>query len=370
MSSTSVEPVGTDTTVSGGGAAPSDGGRADRPAPRARLGLALGQNAGLLGALIVLCVVLALTAPNFLTATNLKDVARQLSFTGIIAFGMTFVIIAGEIDISVGSAIAFGSALLGVLVAKHGWGIETATVAVLVAGTAIGVVAGFLRARLGIPSFIVTLALFSSLKGLALLITDAAPQPILDDGWFTDLGTGDLLGVPVPAWIMFVVFATAWFVLNRTTFGRSVYAIGGNAEAAHLSGIPVARVRTSLFAISGLLAACSAILLSSSLSTGTASIGSGVEFSVISAVIVGGASLYGGRGTMVGTLLGVVFISVLGNGMVLLGVNVYAQQVAYGLIVLVAVLVSQRPALLSGQFSRLLGLRAGRPAGADQAADR
>lgn len=306
----------------------------------ARLGRIAGaQHLGLLGVIAALIILLTIVAPNFLTLGNLADVARQLSFTGIIAFGMTLVIIAGEIDISVGSAIAFSSALFGVLAVGRGWPLWLAVVAVCVLGTLVGICAGLVRARFKVPSFIVTLALFSALSGLALLMTDSVPIPITDAD-FAVLGNGSLLGVPVPAVIMVVVFAAFWVVANRTTFGRSVYAIGGNAEAARLSGIPVNAVRSVLFGTTGLLAAVSGVLQTSQLGAGNPTIGTGTEFAVITAVIVGGADLYGGRGSMTGTLLGIVFIGVINNGMVLMGVNSYAQNVANGAIVLLTVLIS------------------------------
>lgn len=299
----------------------------------------VGQHLGLLSVLIVLIVALSIFAPNFLTPSNLLDVARQLSFTGIIAFGMTLVIIAAEIDISVGSAIAFASSLFGVLAASAGLPLWVAAIAVIAVGAGIGTLAGLVRARLNVPSFIVTLALFSALSGAALLITDAIPIPITDPG-FSEWGNGYVLGIPIPAIVLAVTFIVFWLLANRTAFGRSVYAIGGNPEAARLSGIRVALVRTVLFTLTGLLAAVSGLLQTSQLGAGNPLIGRGVEFAVITAVIVGGANLYGGRGSMVGTLLGVIFIGVLNNGMILLGINSYAQYVANGLIVLLAVLIS------------------------------
>ncbi|SEG91536.1 monosaccharide ABC transporter membrane protein, CUT2 family [Thermomonospora echinospora] len=297
------------------------------------------EHVGLLGGLTVLFVLLTLWAPNFLTQSNLLDVARQLSFTGIIAFGMTLVIASGEIDISVGSAIAFNSALFGVLVVERSWPLWLAALAVCALGTLVGAGAGLVRAVLNVPSFIVTLALFSAFSGLALLITDSVPLPITSED-FARWGNGLLLGIPIPALVFIVVFAVFFVIAKRTTFGRSVYAVGGNPEAARLSGIPVTRVRATLFATTGLLAALSGLLQTAQLGAGNPTIGTGVEFAVITAVIIGGADLYGGRGSMVGTLLGVVFIAVLNNGMVLLGVNSYAQNVANGAIVLVTVLIS------------------------------
>lgn len=334
------------------------GGARDRPvielSRRLRAVVRSGSDQfGLVVALLALVLVLGATAPNFLTAGNLLDVARQLSFTGIVAFGMTLVIVAAEIDISVGSAIAFSSALFGVLVQNLGWAIWVAAIAVCAVGTLVGAAAGLVRALLNVPSFIVTLALFSALSGLALLITSAMPIPITDPG-FAAWGNGSVLGIPVPVLILVAVFAAFWVLANRTTFGRSAYAIGGNAEAARLSGIPVARIRATLFAITGLLAAISGLLQTARLGAGNPTIGTGTEFAVITAVIVGGASLYGGRGSMLGTLLGVVFIGLLNNGMVLLGVNSYAQNVANGIIVLLAVLLGALPAAAAGR-RRIVG---------------
>lgn len=297
------------------------------------------EHIGLLVVLAATIVTLTILSPNFLTQDNLLDVSRQVSFTGIIALGMTLVIVAAEIDISVGSALAFDSALFGILVVHQGWEIWPAFVAVLVAGLLIGLAAGLIRAVLNVPSFIVTLALFSALSGLALLLTDSTPIPVVDEG-FARWGNGDLLGTPIPTLIMIALFAVFWVVANRTQFGRSIYAIGGNPEAARLSGIPVTAIRTTLFGITGLLAALSGVLQTSQLGAGNPTIGQGVEFAVITAVIVGGASLYGGKGSLVGTMLGVIFIGLLNNGMILLGVNSYAQYVANGLIVLIAVLIS------------------------------
>lgn len=293
---------------------------------------------GLLAALVALCLIAALFAPNFATAGNLLDVLRQAAFTGIIACGMTLVIIAGEIDISVGSAIAFSSALFGTLAVSLHLPLWEAALGVVAFGAMLGAGAGAVRAWFNIPSFIVTLAMFSALRGAAMLLTDAIPIPILDEE-FGIWGGGSVWGVPAPALILLATFVTFSIVASRTAFGRSVYAIGGNAEAAHLSGIPVKRIRTSLFALTGGLAAISGLLMTSRLGSGNSNIGYGVEFAVITSVIVGGSSLAGGKGSMLGTLLGGLFIAVLNNGMVLWGVNSYAQDVANGVVVLLAVLV-------------------------------
>jgi len=298
------------------------------------------EHVGLAAALGVLGVVLTLVAPHFATIRNLVNVLQNVSFLGIIALGMTFVILAGEIDISVGSAMALYSALLGVLPAHFGWPLWTAVVFVLVLGAAIGGLAGFVRDTFAIPSFIVTLALLSVLRGLALFLTDASPIAISDEV-FAVFGGGRVGGVPIPVIVFALLFAVFWFVAEKTTFGRAVYAVGGNADAAQISGISLTRTRVAIFAIIGLLSAISAVLLSSLIGSGNAGLGQGAEFQVIAAVIVGGTSLFGGRGSMTGTLLGVLFVGILANGMVLLGANQYVQQMAQGLIILAAVLVSE-----------------------------
>ncbi|MDO8209633.1 ABC transporter permease [Conexibacter sp. CPCC 206217] len=295
---------------------------------------------GLPIALVALIVAFAISAPNFLTVNNQLNNLQNAAFVGIIAFGMTLVIIAGEIDISVGSAVALGSAMLGVLTQHAGLPLGVAVVLVLLEGALIGALGGAIRAFIGVPSFIVTLALYTGLAGLALLITNALPISIEADH-FSFWGSGRVAGIPVPALVLIAVFLLFWFIARKTVFGRSVYAVGGNAEAARLSGLPVAAVRVAIFAITGLLAAAVAILESARLSAGDPTIGVGLEFQVISAVIIGGTSLMGGRGSIVGTALGVLFITILANGMVLLGINNYAQQVVQGGVILVGVLVSQ-----------------------------
>jgi len=315
--------------------------QAAAPAGRFRAFLA---RSGLLLALILLFVVLAATAPNFLSARNILNVLRQVSFVGIIACGMTMALIGAEVDLSVGSVVALTSSLLGVLSQKLGWPLGPAIAAVIVEATLVGVFAGWIRIRWDIPGLIVTIALMLSLRGMAYVLTNAFPIPITNDS-FAFLGSGDILGVPFPAILFLMTMALFGFISSRTVYGRSVYAVGGNAEATRLSGIPVNRVRVMIFATTGLLSAVAGVLLTSRLSSGYAGVGVGWEFDVISAVIIGGTSLFGGEGSMFGTLLGVLFIGLLGNGMVLLGVNPYLQQVARGVIILLAVLLSalQRP---------------------------
>ncbi|HRX03364.1 MAG: ABC transporter permease [Anaerolineae bacterium] len=295
---------------------------------------------GLLIALLLLFLALALFAPNFLTSRNLLNVLRAVAFNGIIACGMTFMIIAGDIDVSVGSAVAWASALLGVLAIQHGWPLGLAVIFVLVQGALIHAGAGYIRVRWAVPAFVVTLALFMALRGAARLITNAFPITPFPDS-FNFWGGGYIFGIiPVPVVIMLAVFVLFHFISVRTVYGRSVYAVGGNEESARLSGISVWRTRITTFALLGFLSAFSGIILSSRIMSGSSNIAVGLEFDVIAAVIIGGTSLAGGEGTIFGTFLGVLFIGLLSNGMVLMGINPFAQEVIRGLIILVAVLIS------------------------------
>jgi simple sugar transport system permease protein len=294
---------------------------------------------GILVALIILIIALSLVAPNFLTARNLLNVLRQVSFVGIIACGMTIALIGGDVDLSVGSVVALTSSVLAVLYAKVGLPLWLATVLAMGQAAAVGTLAGLVRIRWDIPALIVTLALMISLRGVAFVLTNAFPIPITDPA-FEFWGGGYILGVPVPAIVFVVMMIFFWFISTRTVYGRSVYAVGGNAEAARLSGIPVNRIRVMILLTTGLLAGLSGFLLTSRLTSGYSGVGVGWEFDVIAAVLIGGASLTGGEGSMLGTLLGVLFIGLLANGMVLMGVNPYLQDVVRGAIILLAVWLS------------------------------
>ncbi|MCO6449521.1 MAG: ABC transporter permease [Caldilineales bacterium] len=306
---------------------------------RYRLGEFLSRSGLLLG-LILLFIALAAFAPNFLSSRNLLNVLRAVAFNGIIACGMTFIIIQADIDVSVGSAVAWSSALLGVLAIKLGWPLWLAVIVVLAQGALIYSGAAYIRVRWAVPAFVVTLVLFMSLRGAARLITNAYPITPFPDS-FNFWGGGYVLDViPVPVIIMLATFLIFHFISKRTVYGRSVYSVGGNEEASRLSGIRVWRTRIITFALTGFLAAFSGILLSSRIMSGSSNIAEGLEFDVIAAVIIGGTSLMGGSGTIFGTFLGVIFIGLLGNGMVLMGINPFAQEVVRGLVILAAVLIS------------------------------
>ncbi|WDZ93059.1 ABC transporter permease [Nocardiopsis sp. HUAS JQ3] len=294
---------------------------------------------GLLAAILILYVVLGLSASGFLSLDNQLGLLRNAATIGIAAWGVTLVIIAGEIDISIGPAVAFASVIVAKGATEWNLGVIGAIMLTLAMGVLWGALAGWLRARFNVPSFITTLGLWSVLGGLALYMTDALPVPLPESGLLDVLG-GSVLGIPTAALVMLVLFAVFAYVAKYTAYGRSVYATGGNAAAAQLAGLNVARVRVLLFATTGLLSAITGVLLAARLGSGNGGAAAGLEFDVIAAVVIGGTALAGGRGSLGGTFLGVVFITVIANGLVLLGVNSFFQDVVRGLIIVGAVLIN------------------------------
>jgi sugar transport system permease protein len=302
--------------------------------------------------LLLLCIVLALIAPGFFTAGNLLNVLRNISMQGIIALGMTMVIIAGEIDLSVGSAVAFagcwtawltGFLMDAPLALPPGFAIPIAMLTTLITGLVPGAITGALRMRYGVPSFITTLALLTGLAGAAELLTNGFPLTPFPE-WYGIFGGGHVLGVPVPAILFIATFIIIFLIMEHTVFGRSVYAVGGNAEAARLSGIHVARIKTGVLMLTSALAALAGILQSSEIMSGTATTAKGWELDIIAAVIIGGTNLTGGAGTVRGTMVGIVFLGVIINGMTLLNVNEYWQHVVRGALILTAVLLNRMQA--------------------------
>ena len=289
--------------------------------------------------LLVICIGLAVSAPNFLTVDNLLNILRAVSMLGLIAFGMTMVIIAKEIDLSVGSAVALCACIVARLM-DGGLPGPLAIGATIAAGFGLGAFTGFMRVKFEVPSFITTLALFTAERGLALMITKGFPIPI-NTAWYSFFGGGYVFGVPFPAIIFLVAFAAVHFLMKYTVFGGAVYAVGGNDEAARLSGINVGRVRILVFAITGALAALSGVLMSSRIMSGSPTLAQGLELDVIAAVIIGGTSFSGGIGTVRGTLIGILFIGVIQNGMTLLNLDIYFQYIVRGSLILAAVLVNR-----------------------------
>jgi ribose transport system permease protein len=286
--------------------------------------------------------------PNFLKTDNLLNVANQVAVIAILAAGMTLVIIAGGIDLSVGSLIAL-SAVLGTLLIRNYAGAEHATAAGMIACCAaavlacgaVGALSGLLVTRFAVPSFIVTLGVMQMARGAAFRLTEGESVYQLPDsfGW---LGLGaDLAGVPNAVVLMALLYVVAHLVLTRTAFGRAVYAVGGNAEAARLAGIRVPAVLVLVFAVNGLLAGLGGVVMASQLKSGSPTFGFEYELYVIAAVVVGGTSLSGGEGNVLGTLLGAFLIAAINNGMNLTGVGSYDQRIVLGAIIIAAVLLDR-----------------------------
>jgi ribose transport system permease protein len=292
---------------------------------------------GTLAGLLALCVALWAATPHFATVSNLVNVLEQSAIIGLVSVGMTFVILTGGIDLSVGSIVALAGIVFGLAVrggAPLGW----AAVLALAAGTACGLTNGALVTVGRLPPFIATLGMMSVARGAALML--AGGRPI--SGFpapFRALATGHVLGVPLPVVLMLVVYALAHLVLTRTVLGRYTYAIGGNEEATALSGVNVRAYKTAVYGISGALSATTALLLVARLDSAQPIAGIMYELDAIAAVVIGGASLLGGAGSVVGTLVGTLIMSVLRNGLNLLGVSSYLQQVAIGAVIVIAVLI-------------------------------
>ena len=298
--------------------------------------------------LLLLFTLMSLTTRGFFTVANLLNVLRNISFQGCIAFGMTMVIISGEIDLSIGSTVAITGVIVALVSGKLSslgiMPIEQAAVvgialAILVAGC-IGLFNGWLLTRFKMPSFIITLAMMNVLYGAAGILSKGFPVTTLPK-WFNVIGAGRLFNViPVPAFVLLLVFVVVFIIVGYTKLGRSIYAVGGNVEAARLSGINVAKVKIFVMMSVQICAAISGIMNSSQVMSGAHPFGRGWEMTAISSVIIGGASLAGGIGKVSRTLVGLIFLGIILNGMVLLNVNEYAQYVVRGGLILAAVLVN------------------------------
>ncbi len=294
---------------------------------------------GLVLALIALVIILSLLSDRFMTQSNLINVLRQISINAIIAAGMTVVIIGRGIDLSVGSLLAL-TGVVGAALAVGGLPAGIAIAAALGLGLAMGVFNGAFVAYAGIAPFIVTLAGLTIFRGMALAFTDGRPISGLPPIFMT-IGYGSFLGLPVPVWIMLGFLLLTHVILRYTALGRSIYAIGGNEEAARLSGIPVRRVVLFTFAYSGLAAALASVVLNGRLNSAQPSAGVMFELDAIAAVVVGGTSLFGGKGGVFGTLVGALIIGVINNGMNLLNVPSFYQQIVKGGVILGALLIER-----------------------------
>jgi ribose/xylose/arabinose/galactoside ABC-type transport system permease subunit len=294
------------------------------------------REATLAGVVILLVIYLSLASPYFLTAGNLTVVGRQIALALIISVGMTFVILIGGIDLSVGSTVALVSVLTGEFMITIGMPPVLAVFFALIGGAVVGLVNGIINAYVGIPSFVVTLGMLAVARGLSLGITGGSTISGFPAG-FLYLGQGNFLGIPIPVWVAAVIAIAAHIVLTRTTFGRHVYFVGSNEEAAKLSGIRVRRVKIAVFVISASLAAVSGILETARLSVGQPAAGNGYELLAIGAAVIGGASLFGGVGGILGTALGTSLLLLIQNALILLGISAYWQQVFSGVIIVAAV---------------------------------
>lgn len=292
----------------------------------------------LLLAYVGLCVFFTWSAPNFLSESNLFNILRQMSLIAIIGVGMTMVIIAAEIDLSVGSVAAFSGVVVAWLAVTLGLPIGLAIPLTLAIGAAGGAFTALLRVFFGIPSFITTLALLTGLRSGAFLLSGGFPIAPLPTS-YAFLYNGTVGPVPVPVILMAVIYLAGYAVMSRTTWGRAIYAVGGNEEAARLSGINVGLIKASALMTVGVLAALAGVMLASRLSSGTPTVAEGWELDVIAAVIIGGTSLFGGAGSVLGTLLGALFMATLRTGMVLMGVAPFSQGAVSGVVIVLAVLL-------------------------------
>ncbi len=296
-----------------------------------------GRRFGTIAGLVLLCALLWILSPYFLTVSNLLNVMEQTSINAVIAAGMTFVIISGGIDLSVGSIVALAGVVLGSALTAS-VAAPVAVLAALAVGTACGVVNGLLITIGRLPPFIATLGMMSIVRGAALVYTEGRPVSGFEPA-FRALATSRPLFVPAPVVVMLATYLVAHFVLTRTVFGRYVYAIGGNEEASRLSGVATRKHKALVYGVSGLMSALAAVVLTARLNSAQPIAGIMYELDAIAATVIGGTSLMGGEGSLGGTLVGALIMGVLRNGLNLLGISSFLQQIVIGVVIVVAVLV-------------------------------
>lgn len=312
----------------------------DKSAASAAFKQVMKQYGGIFLSLIVLCVIFSVTNQRFMSVANFLNVLQQVSVIAIAAFGMTWVILLGEIDLSIGSIIAVAG-MVGAQCFAFGMGFVPALILTIVSGALLGLANGVLIAKFLLPSFIVTVATMGIYRGMVSLPTNGAPAMIMEPSW-TAIGTQSFIGIPIVIWVVAVLFLLNHILLSRTKFGRRTYLTGGNREAALYSGIKVDRLKIIIFMISGVMAAISGVLLSSRLFSAQTNAGMSYELDAIAAAVLGGTSLAGGVGTMIGTLIGALIIGVLNNGMNMLSVPYFYQLIVKGLVILIAVYLDVR----------------------------
>jgi ribose/xylose/arabinose/galactoside ABC-type transport system permease subunit len=296
----------------------------------------------ILAAIVVEAVVFATITPQFLSVPNLINVALSIAITGILAVGMTMVILTGGIDLSVGSVVALAGVVAATLAAKSGGagGVALGVLVALAIGVGVGLFDGLVIAHLRVPPFVATLAMLTICRGLAFVVSGGRSIGDLPAS-FLFVGRESVLGLPLPVVLMALVFAGGWFLLRRTVIGRYIYAVGGNRRATFFAGVNTKKVIVLTYVLNGLLVGLAGFVLASRLGAGVPNSGIQYELDVIAAVVVGGTSLTGGQGSVVGTFWGAVFIGVLNNGLNLFGVDPYMQKIALGVVLLLAVFADQ-----------------------------
>jgi len=297
------------------------------------------KNYGLVIVFFLICIAMSILSPHFLSITNIMNVIRQTSIYGILAVGMTFVILTGGIDLSIGSILAVSGVICAGLL-KSGASIPLAVFAAIIVGGGFGLLNGFIITAGKITPFVTTLGMMVIARGLALIYCKGYPISGFS-GAFRKIGSAYVLGIPVPVILFIFTVAIAWFVLTQTRLGRYTYAIGGNEETVKLSGINASFYKMLAYVIMGITAGISAVILTARLNAAEAIAGTGYELDVIAAVVIGGTSLSGGSGSIIGTLVGALLIGVINNGMNLLGISPYFQLVVKGILIIGAVLLDR-----------------------------
>lgn len=298
-------------------------------------------------ALLVIGVVLSFASPYFLTTNNLLNILLQAATISIIAAGFTVVLISGEIDLSIGSAIGLTASVVSIVIIREGMPVSAGIAIALCVGLLLGMFNGYLTVFFKIPSFVVTLATLGIAHGAGLLLTAGRPVFGFPDS-YNVIGQGLVGPIPIPIIIAASVYFVLHFLLKRTSFGVQLYATGGNREAANLAGVRVTRILITAFVICGLCGALAGIVLSSRLDSGHGNFGATNLLDAVAAVVVGGASLFGGAGSVIGTLAGVLIIATIRNGLILLNVQAFWQEIAVGIIIIIAVVINQ---MVRGELS-------------------
>lgn len=291
--------------------------------------------------LIVLCVIISIATPRFLNISNILNVLTQVSVNAILAIGMSFVILTGGIDLSVGSTLALTGAIAAAFAKGGNGGVLVPLLIALVLGALIGLFNGVFVSKGKIQAFIVTLASMTIFRGATYVYTNGTPVSGLSSK-FMDIGNKKVVGIPMPVLIIFVVFIIAWYILTQTRYGRYVYALGGNEDSARLSGINTDKVKTLVYVICGITAALAGVIVTSRVGSASPNAGVGFELDAIAAVVLGGTSLSGGEGSITGTLIGAMIIGVLNNGLNLMNVSPYYQSIVKGVVILAAILIDKK----------------------------